>query len=51
MVDNLSGKLTLIVYAEPGFPGAYQKARAAQGEDAGGMLDIKLDDLAEEKAQ
>jgi len=30
---------------------AYQKARAAQGEDAGGMLDIKLDDLAEEKAQ
>ena len=28
VVDNLSGKLTLIVYAEPGFPGAYQKARA-----------------------
>lgn len=27
VVDNLSGKLTLIVYAEPGFPGAYQKAR------------------------
>ncbi|MCL2523634.1 MAG: anthranilate synthase component I [Betaproteobacteria bacterium] len=28
VVDNLSGKLTLIVYAEPGFPGAFQKARA-----------------------
>ena len=28
VVDNVSGKLTLIVYAEPGFPGAYQKARA-----------------------
>ena len=27
VVDNLSGKLTLVVYAEPGFPGAYQKAR------------------------
>ena len=27
VVDNLSGKLTLIVYAEPGYPGAYQKAR------------------------
>ena len=27
VVDNVSGKLTLIVYAEPGFPGAYQKAR------------------------
>ena len=28
VVDNLSGKLTLIVYAEPGVPGAYAKARA-----------------------
>jgi anthranilate synthase component 1 len=28
IVDNLSGKLTLVVYAEPGVPGAYQKARA-----------------------
>lgn len=28
VVDNLSGKLSLVVYAEPGFPGAYQKARA-----------------------
>ena len=28
VVDNLSGKLMLIVYAEPGFPGAYQKAKA-----------------------
>ena len=27
VVDNLSGKLTLIVYAEPGVPGAYRKAR------------------------
>ncbi len=27
VVDNLSGKLTLIIFAEPGFPGAYQKAR------------------------
>lgn len=26
VVDNLSGKLTLVVYAEPGVPGAYQKA-------------------------
>jgi anthranilate synthase component 1 len=28
VVDNLSGKLTLIVYAEPGVPGAYAKAKA-----------------------
>ena len=28
VVDNLSGKLTLVVYAEPGVPGAYPKARA-----------------------
>ena len=28
VVDNLSGKLTLVVYAEPGVPGAYQKARS-----------------------
>ena len=28
VVDNLSGKLTLIVYAEPGVPGAFQKAQA-----------------------
>ncbi len=28
VVDNLSGKLTLVVYAEPGVPGAYGKARA-----------------------
>lgn len=28
VVDNLSGKLTLVVYAEPDVPGAYQKARA-----------------------
>ena len=28
VVDNLSGKLTLVVYAEPGYPGAWQKARA-----------------------
>jgi len=28
IVDNLSGKLTLVVYAEPGRPGAYQAARA-----------------------
>ncbi|MBI4754272.1 MAG: anthranilate synthase component I [Betaproteobacteria bacterium] len=28
IVDNLSGKLTLVVYAEPGVPGAFQKARA-----------------------
>jgi anthranilate synthase component 1 len=27
VVDNLSGKLTLVVYAEPGVPGAYAKAR------------------------
>ena len=27
VVDNLSGKLTLVVYAEPGVPGAYQKAQ------------------------
>ena len=27
VVDNLSGKLTLVVYAEPGVPGAYHKAR------------------------
>ncbi|MBK8114682.1 MAG: anthranilate synthase component I [Candidatus Accumulibacter sp.] len=28
VVDNLSGKLTLVVYAEPGVPGAYHKAHA-----------------------
>ncbi|MFT3847912.1 MAG: anthranilate synthase component I [Propionivibrio sp.] len=28
VVDNLTGKLTLVVYAEPGVPGAYQKAQA-----------------------
>src|SRR6185503_5312444 len=28
IVDNLSGKLTLVVYAEPGKPGAYQSAQA-----------------------
>ena len=28
IVDNLSGKLTLVVYAEPGKPGAYQAAQA-----------------------
>jgi anthranilate synthase component 1 len=27
IVDNLSGKLTMVVYAEPGVPGAYAKAR------------------------
>jgi anthranilate synthase component 1 len=28
VVDNLTGKLTLVVYAEPGVPSAYQKAQA-----------------------
>ena len=28
IVDNLSGKLTLVVYAEPGFPGAWRHAQA-----------------------
>ncbi|MBN9423509.1 MAG: anthranilate synthase component I [Candidatus Accumulibacter sp. 66-26] len=28
VVDNLSGKLSLVVYAEPGVPGAFQKAQA-----------------------
>ncbi|MDP1606910.1 MAG: anthranilate synthase component I [Rhodocyclaceae bacterium] len=28
IVDNLSGKLTLVVYAEPGFPGAWRQAQA-----------------------
>ena len=27
VVDNVSGKLTLVVFAEPGVPGAYQKAQ------------------------
>ena len=27
VVDNLSGKLTLVVYAEPGVPGAWKRAR------------------------
>jgi anthranilate synthase component 1 len=27
IVDNLSGKLTLVVFAEPGFPGAWQHAQ------------------------
>ncbi len=32
IVDNLSGKLTLVVYAEPEVPGALTKARARLGE-------------------
>lgn len=28
IVDNLSGKLTLVVYAEPGFPGAWKQAQS-----------------------
>jgi anthranilate synthase component 1 len=28
IVDNLSGKLTLVVYAEPGFPGAWKQTQA-----------------------
>ncbi|MDR1936805.1 MAG: anthranilate synthase component I [Candidatus Accumulibacter sp.] len=28
VVDNITGKLSLVVFAEPGVPGAYQKARA-----------------------
>jgi anthranilate synthase component 1 len=28
IVDNLTGKLTLVVYAEPGKPGAFRQARA-----------------------
>jgi anthranilate synthase component 1 len=32
VVDNVTGKLTLIVYAEPGVPGALQKAKARLGE-------------------
>jgi len=28
IIDNLSGKLTLVVYAEPGKPGAFEAARA-----------------------
>jgi len=27
IVDNLSGKLTLVVYAEPGYPGAWKRAQ------------------------
>ena len=32
IVDNLSGKLSLVVYADPGEPGAYAKARARLAE-------------------
>ena len=32
IVDNLSGKLSLVVYAQPGQPGAYQNARRRLGE-------------------
>ena len=32
IVDNLSGKLSLVVYAEPGVPGAYQRAQARLSE-------------------
>ena len=28
IVDNLSGKLTLVVYADPGFPGAWKQAQS-----------------------
>jgi anthranilate synthase component 1 len=32
IVDNLSGKLSLVVYAQPGQPDAYSRARARLGE-------------------
>jgi anthranilate synthase component 1 len=32
IVDNLSGKLSLVVYARPGEPGAYERARARLAE-------------------
>ena len=32
IVDNLSGKLTLVVYADPGFPGAWKQAQARLAE-------------------
>jgi anthranilate synthase component 1 len=32
IVDNLAGKLSLVVYAEPGTPQAYSRARARLGE-------------------
>ncbi|OGA53700.1 MAG: anthranilate synthase component I [Betaproteobacteria bacterium RIFCSPLOWO2_12_FULL_62_13] len=32
IVDNLSGKLSLVVYAQPGEPGAYYNARRRLGE-------------------
>ncbi len=32
IVDNLSGKLSLVVYAEPGLPGAYARARRRLAE-------------------
>src|SRR5690606_10851489 len=32
IVDNLSGKLSLVVYAEPGKPGAWAAARARLAE-------------------
>ena len=32
IVDNLSGKLTLVVYAEPAVPGAYKRARKRLAE-------------------
>src|SRR5688500_9131258 len=32
IVDNLSGKLSLVVYAEPGVPGAYRRAQARLSE-------------------
>jgi anthranilate synthase component 1 len=32
IVDNLSGKLSLVVYAQPGQPDAYPRARARLGE-------------------
>ena len=32
IVDNLSGKLSLVVYAEPGQPDAYARARARLGQ-------------------
>ena len=32
IVDNLSGKLSLVVYAQPGAPGAYKRAHTRLGE-------------------
>ncbi len=54
IVDNLSGKLTLVVYAEPEVPGAYKRARRRLRELLARLrepVDIPAETRAESRAE